>query len=827
MALESFYGGKQGVSPVIKAKFKYINTEDPAYKARYDIETQTSYSTKLTKEEARWLNDVFNVDTYKAGKNHSWTPQTLKPFTMNECLKDVHYTDVWYGELCIIDTDNKLNPYNGMLFKRTLKQYDNRFAGTELTLYAEYIGQIVGPSGGVPNFDFGSIETERKKAVGKLPTYETDIASETQPLPTDNWEYSYPKDNSGTVTKENPQGDDTKIAELLMGDGKNIEIVPGKDGNVYHDTIKYTWCNVRRKLDGEDDDAWIYLGFEIPYSWFDVGRTEIQYWDPRTNLVEHSQKGTDNKEHPFYHNLHFYIPRGARGIGPEELFIVGKDNHNKPATLYNFNAIQYQESPQETSVYDIDGNDIKDKSDWFYIPQGASEKIVTEKTYWVAKWNLYNPKTKNKKEVYQYIGAYKDIDSIILHHGQTDYNNDGTVEVHYSDGTSINFNKALTWITNVNVDINKKIKDENTGNFIDNPDYGKFVITFNNDKIANGEYVTVLPLIKSVTYTDNTGKITFTYSGSQNPIEIEADGIIQYDKNITINNIPTSNDYGKVTITKNTRESRIEATLPLIKNVVYDKTTGKITFTYSGISDKTVGNFEYITQMRILENGTIQTKTNLSSSEWTDVTNGTNTTPIKLKDIKDAYINDTTGHLIIVYRDNTEDDVGQVKTKPIISPVLRLKNGLQDGIPIYEFNTIGDVENKINYSDDDPNKSPYIDPQDSTTIVENDGTIQVAGADATGGILAATVGKENYLYYFDKAQNKWVNLGTLGSSGGGSSAENLTIEKKSSLKDTENYSVAFDGDSRITFKDGTQDIEGSTSTNVTNPITWPWEARNN
>ena len=33
MSLDSFYGGKQGVSPVVKARFKYVDTEDPAYKA--------------------------------------------------------------------------------------------------------------------------------------------------------------------------------------------------------------------------------------------------------------------------------------------------------------------------------------------------------------------------------------------------------------------------------------------------------------------------------------------------------------------------------------------------------------------------------------------------------------------------------------------------------------------------------------------------------------------------------------------------------------------------------------------------------------------------
>ena len=31
MSLESFYGGKPGISPVIKKSFKYVNEQDPAY----------------------------------------------------------------------------------------------------------------------------------------------------------------------------------------------------------------------------------------------------------------------------------------------------------------------------------------------------------------------------------------------------------------------------------------------------------------------------------------------------------------------------------------------------------------------------------------------------------------------------------------------------------------------------------------------------------------------------------------------------------------------------------------------------------------------------
>ena len=38
MSLESFYGGKQGLSSVIKKAFRYISTDDPAYVALGKVE---------------------------------------------------------------------------------------------------------------------------------------------------------------------------------------------------------------------------------------------------------------------------------------------------------------------------------------------------------------------------------------------------------------------------------------------------------------------------------------------------------------------------------------------------------------------------------------------------------------------------------------------------------------------------------------------------------------------------------------------------------------------------------------------------------------------
>lgn len=531
MGLESFYGGKPGISPVIRNSFKFVNTGDPAYIAK--IGSNTPYS-ELSPKEIALLEIVDpNLNITSEG-SIKWDENYLKPFTMDECFADPNYRDVWYSELCIIDTDNKMNPNNGKIFRRTLKRTETAIDAGD-TRYAEYIGQIVGPSGGVPNIFFGSIDSAREKAAGLAKTLETDgEITKTNPLDVSGWDYSYPtikKDNNDndiieistanitTFTPGNRSDDDQHIAILssihdnILNDnqyGDNIELVPGKDQNGnFNDDIQYTWCNVRRTLtNGGQEDAWIYLGFKIPYTVFDVDVQKENYRYDGDYLIDNSTTPESNTYHPFSKQYTFHIPRGTRGIGPEEIFIVTPENKNNTlgseTTLYDFDAIEYN---QETDTYSIstDPNKIK------------TLNPNKEKTYWVAKWTLYNPEKKSEPVIYQYLGSYRDISEI-------DLGNNGTITINYSDGTNRVFNKKLNWITDVTV--NTDIQSEN---------YGKFTITFNNENISNGAYNTILPLIKSTSYDpDITGNITFNYAGNGKDVTITTPLNIKDIKNIKI-----------------------------------------------------------------------------------------------------------------------------------------------------------------------------------------------------------------------------------------------------------------------------------------------------
>ena len=509
MALESFYGGKPGVSPVIKARFKYVNISDPAYEHR------NGKQTLLTEEEANWLNDALGVNNYTKDMKVKWdsenstdekSPQDLNedfvryaplaPFTMDVCFADANYTNVWYGELCIIDTDNKLNPNNGKIYRRSLKHIaSNSSVNINETSYAEYIGQIVGPSGGVPQFHIGSLEEERKKAIGISGTY----SSETPPLNNSDWEYFYPTGSAGTLSVSTPNGIDN-IAILSANENGNITMVPGKDneGN-YNDSIRYTWCNVRRKLDGNDEDALVYLGFEIPYTVYDVTGEEENYTYTGSIFEDTSATQDNNNVHPFSKQYVFHIPRGTRGIGPEEIFVINpKENSPKTlpqnAVLYKPSAIYYDQTEDEYKIHE--GNEY-------------TQNTTNTDSYWVGKYCIYNPKKDfagiiGQDIFYIYLGSYKDIRNVTLDRKA------GTLTFTYSDGNDISFNN-LKWIEDISVDIDEKIINDNK----DNPNYGNITIAYNTDVGANNSITPSikenLHLIKNIEYNDD-GTITFIYS---------------------------------------------------------------------------------------------------------------------------------------------------------------------------------------------------------------------------------------------------------------------------------------------------------------------------
>ena len=619
MALESFYGGRQGVSPVIKTRFEFITKKDEAYQAKLNTENQilTDWEKHILKHYNKFSEEwkVENEDKYIMP---IWTSEFLDLFVMDEQFKKVDYTDVWYDELCIIDTPNKMNPNNGKIFKRTLKRYQNpplTGISDERALYAEYVGQIVGPSGGVPNLVFGNLDDVRKDAAGRY-IYN----GNEKYYNVENWDYLYPdatandakitsKNIEGTLPENRPiksqylsenseedyldtdtrEDDYRKIAILNSGDNNNITIVPGKnENNDFNDNIRYTWCNVRRNLNHAfhdiahpdyEDEAWIYLGFEIPYTFWDVSATHIPYWlntQQAGNIVDIQKlnETDEGDDHPFYHNLHFYIPRGTRGIGPEEIRLVKTitinynnediqviDNHPmKEDANGNYIEIEkdnkkyYKQSPTEQQtttnkyskkpLYNIKAITYNATEDTYSLNENNQNKITpSEKSYWIAKWTLYNPEQ-------QAFGKWSESEDDIIYNANA----------NHAEVTNINF--------------------ENSVEAGDQSDYTECWI-----------YLGSYREIASIRYEDNTGTINVTYSDTLTETQIP--GVIDYAKTLRVEIDKDSENYGKVYKVSNVSNknktslsdrTKVEKptgdTLPLIKSVKTDD-NGTITFGYS------------------------------------------------------------------------------------------------------------------------------------------------------------------------------------------------------------------------------------------------------
>lgn len=530
--MESFYGGRQGASFIIKKKFEYLNLEDPAYLADHGF------------IEYKGIQDD-KQHYFVRGEDGSLVSSNSKfDKVMELCLADESYKDVWYNEYCIIDTINKNNPNNGRIFRRRFP--DQVTDG----LPYEEIGTIVGPSSGAPML----------KPQSGLLNFDT-IRSQ---LPAGHWDGLGLSEN-GTLKIYDPSFSDGDLStwpstvtlkeESITID--NMGMVPGavvkgeyKNGVFentaveYTDEIKYNWFNVRKNTENGDGvvESWCYIGFKIPYPVFS---TSAIYKTPGTQPKAYEvnrNDNTDSIEHPFWYDWRFEIPGGLRGISIEEIFINDidvKDNNNN--NLY------------EVSAYVFDDLDYDTVADRYTFKPKAAPKPYTDRG-WFCKARILNPsattdspellkQTDNSDTVTFFLGEITEIDNVTLdtetghlefiyHNQKTDsydlrYPIDvrmkeetGHVEVDYSllkeDGT----HTKDEW--NFRYPINIDIK----------PDEGKFTTTYSREQSGVAEI------------GNNVEVVNFRY-----PIEIDFDKITDNDYQGLEPPTPIEYNNGKYTIT--------------------------------------------------------------------------------------------------------------------------------------------------------------------------------------------------------------------------------------------------------------------------------------
>lgn len=452
MALESFYGGKPGYSPVIKGTFKYISKND--------------------------------------SRLREYTPEQLeakKYEIMDECFQDPTYKDIWYGELCIISSDSMYDANNGKIFRRTLKKQSSD--DTYGTLYAEYLGQIVGMPGGLPKVVFNTIDKVKQEAA-----YATEGGYERwYPIGFDT--------NSGIVETSNESVSDISSVSTLNG-SQGIEFVPGRgeydvENNTYNwnDNLEYTWVQVLKpEADGEESDgtaATLNLGLKIPYMYFDAPDIEsISY----TKDAKVSEVNLNN--HPFYKKYKFSIPDGVRGIGIKNLRLESKRklniiNSNDKVLDPSKPLFKWDQNKQNIIV--VIEDETTNNSYYYNFPNGYDE----DRQFWV--YDLIVPNrnddTLNPNSVYIcYAGDYEGIKNVGL-------DNDGSIYFQKEDGSDITFDQKIKWIDSITLDSNPTITNGQNEEQ-ENPNYGNLNIAFNTGIEDSLNWT--LPLVKKIIVSPNT-----------------------------------------------------------------------------------------------------------------------------------------------------------------------------------------------------------------------------------------------------------------------------------------------------------------------------------
>ncbi len=548
------------------------------------------------------------------------------------------YTNVWYGEYCLISSKNKNHPDNGKIYKRGL-DYQNSTTGGAI-----YLGCIVGSSSGTPFVQVGTID---------------DISALSKTKIDDDTYRRYPVglNDDGTVKTNWQYNETTKSWSDVGGDIKDDfffgeetkSIVPGRvindDGSVtYNDEIKYTWVNIRK--DDEDADSWFYVGFEFPYLVTDFEVTTVAQYDGLGNFKEKSAtvERVDDASHPYYQDWKLGIPKGIKGDTLRNLRVVeagGIDKNN----IYESKAITI-DSETGNAVLGNPGYD------------GMEDDIDKNRQIVVFNYYVYD-KRINPDPIMIYLGDFNIISGI-----QVD--DKGTLTVSYTHDDDTKFDKKIKWVQGVEL---------TTGN---GSAGGHFTLSYNNGDDA---YQTDLTWVKGIEISEN-GNITYTYAGTNGgDPSIDAQTgqkvISKFLKWISGVSLTTGdgNKGGHFKVDYNNGSDPYETDLTWVKGIEIGD-DGTVTYTYAG--GAYADGKQYVSN---LVKWISSVDLNANNGHFTVIlNNGTTALEKDLDWVKDFSIDESTGAIVV---NHTTGDVTS-------NARLKLLTGMtvsSDGVPTLHFNT--------------------------------------------------------------------------------------------------------------------------------------------
>lgn len=495
MALDSLYGGHQGVSFIIKDSFESI-------------------------EEA--------VAACKLG------PQ---------------YTRCWYGENIIISTPNLNDEDNGKVFNRGL-DYTNDMGGLV------FIAQIVGPAGGTPIFEMGTLQETKYKST--MPIEDTDYRK---------YPIGYETNDEGEIIGyELNTSANEPIATFSFSQAHHTSLVPGKTAEgTYNDEILWTWVNVRKA--NQTADSMFYVGFQIPYLVTEYLSHMVSPYDTSGNLSKNPTTATrvDDASHPFYSSWDIGVPKGIKGDTMRALRVITPTAANRN-NIYAPSAITVNSATGAVTI----GNAGYD---------GLDDDITNARKILVYDFYYFDSQL-NPDPVLIYLGDFNKIDNISLA-------DDGTLTIDYSHDDNTVFSRKIKWITDT----------------VLSPDSGVFTVTYNNGDPA---FTTTLDWIKQINL-DSDGTIHFIHT-KDNRDESYTNKI----KWVTSVDLNTSN--GTFTMNFN-YGSPLVRILDYVDSVLFNEENGEITVHHVNSGNQIMSSkMKLITSAEASTDGVVTFHTNTGES---------------------------------------------------------------------------------------------------------------------------------------------------------------------------------------------------------------------
>ena len=465
------------------------------------------------------------------------------------CKLGPQYTRCWYGENIIISTPNLNDEDNGKVFNRGL-DYTNDMGGLV------FIAQIVGPAGGTPIFEMGTLQETKYKST--MPIEDTDYRK---------YPIGYETDDEGQIIGYELNTDANEpIATFPFSQAHHTSLVPGKTAEgTYNDEILWTWVNVRKA--NQTADSMFYVGFQIPYLVTEYLSHMVSPYDTSGNLSKNPTTATrvDDASHPFYSSWDIGVPKGIKGDTMRALRVITPTAANRN-NIYAPSAITVNSATGAVTIgtagYDGLDDDITN-----------ARKILVYDFYYFD--NQLNP-----NPVLVYLGDFNKIDNIALA-------DDGTLTIDYSHDDNTIFSRKIKWITDT----------------ILSPDSGVFTVTYNNGDPA---FTTTLDWIKQINL-DNDGTIHFIHT-KDNRDESYSNKI----KWVTSVDLNTAN--GTFTMNFN-YGSPLVRILDYVDSVVFNEETGEITVHHVNSGNQVMSSkMKLITSAEASTDGVVTFHTNTGES---------------------------------------------------------------------------------------------------------------------------------------------------------------------------------------------------------------------